>query len=82
MKSENKELVTAEDMIEKLGLEKHNSFLDIVMWRLSCLIVVPLSLIVVVFRLIQFRGFNCNYYFLEPKSFLGKWFYKWRDNAI
>ena len=75
--------ITAEDMIERLGLEQKPKFsLHVVMWRLSCLIIVPLSLIIVLFRLIQFGGMNYKYYFLDPdKSLIGKWFYKWLANA-
>lgn len=75
--------ITAEDMVESLGLEKKPKlFLYVVMWRLSCLIIVPLSLIIVLFRLIQFGGMNYKYYFLDPdKSLIGKWFYKWSANA-
>lgn len=75
--------IIEEDRIGSLGLEKKpRSFLSVVMWRLSCLIIVPLSLIIVLFRLIQFGGITYKYYFLDPhKSLIGKWFYKWLGNA-
>tara|TARA_R110002167_G_scaffold331706_1_gene538430 strand:- start:71727 stop:72023 length:297 start_codon:yes stop_codon:yes gene_type:complete len=75
-------MVVVTYFVAKIMYNRRKFSLHVVMWRLSCLIIVPLSLIIVLFRLIQFGGMNYKYYFLDPdKSLIGKWFYKWLANA-
>ena len=57
MKIKDKEQVTAEDMINKLGLEKPNSFLDSVVWR-------------VIFTIIMLTSLNLMSVLIFPHAFI------------